>query len=77
MSNDYTKDISDKITALPISMQVKDIADFMGIARATAYKLVKSPDFPTVKMPGIKRVIVPKQRFLAWYFNEQGIEQSQ
>jgi len=77
MSNDYIQDIANKIAVLPVSMQVKDVADFMGIARATAYKLVKSPDFPTVKMAGIKRIVIPKQRFLEWYFGEQTVEQSQ
>ena len=76
MLNDYIEDVSNKIATLPVSMQVNDVANFMGISRATAYKLVKSPEFPTVKMPGIKRVIIPKQRFLEWYFNEKSVEQS-
>ena len=78
VSNDYIADISQKIAQLPVSMQVKDVADFLGIARATAYKLVQSPSFPTVNMPGIKRIVVPKQKFLEWYFSENiQIEQSQ
>lgn len=70
MLDNYTEEITSKINALPISMQVSDVAEFMGIARATAYKLIKLPNFPTVKMQGIKRIVIPKQKFLEWYFDE-------
>jgi len=70
MFDGYYEDVSQKIAALPISLQVKDIADFIGISKATAYKLANSPGFPTVKMLGIKRIVIPKQKFLEWYFAE-------
>jgi len=77
MPTEYCEDTKSKIAALPVSMQVSDVAEFLGIARATAYKLVKSPVFPTVNLPGIKRVVVPKQRFLEWYFEAYTVEQPQ
>ena len=46
---------------LPIQLTVMDIA------RSTAYKLVHSEGFPAMRLPGCKRLIVPKKLFLDWY----------
>ena len=52
---------------LPIQLTVMDIARFLGVGRSTAYKLVHSEGFPAVRLPGCKRLIVPKKLFLDWY----------
>lgn len=61
---------------LPVSMKVSDIADFMGISMSTAYKLVKSPGFPVIKLPNIRRVVISKSQFLKWY-HRNDLEQTQ
>jgi len=61
-------DIDEKIKQLPASMSVADVADFLGIALSTAYKLANSPDFPIVKIPNVRRIIISKQQFLNWYY---------
>ena len=68
----YAEEISAKIQELPLSMKVKDVAQFMGIGMTTAYKLARAPGFPVVKLPGINRVIIPKSGFLDWYFQNSG-----
>ena len=52
---------------LPIQLTVMDIARFLGVGRSTAYKLVHSEGFPAMRLPGCKRLIVPKKLFLDWY----------
>jgi len=68
---EYTADIADKIRVLPVSMKVSDVADFLGIALSTAYKLVKSPEFPIVEIPNIHRIVISKEHFLKWYYRGQ------
>jgi len=68
----YTEGIAANIQALPLSLKVKDIAEFMGIGITTAYKLARSPGFPVVKLPGINRIVISKSGFLDWYFQNSG-----
>jgi len=55
--------------SLPNSLKVSDIARFLGIAASTAYKLVKTPGFPVVRMPGIRRIVISRDKFLEWCVN--------
>ena len=41
------------------------LGEALGISRATAFKLVKDPDFPVVRI-GKKRLVVPKDKLLSW-----------
>jgi len=63
----------DKASALPTSLNASDIADYLGISLSTAYKLVKSKGFPVVKLPGIRRVVISRDKFLEWYA-QTGVE---
>ena len=66
-----TDELMEKMNDLPINMTVSDVADFLGICSTTAYKLVNQKDFPKLQMPGIKRVVIPKTKFLDWYLHIQ------
>lgn len=46
---------------------IMDIANFMGISRSSAYKLVHSEDFPTMRLQGLRRLIISKKLFLDWF----------
>lgn len=56
---------------LPLMLSVVDVAQVLGISRAGAYELVKSADFPAMKIG--TRIIVPKERFIEW-INKQSLE---
>ena len=49
---------------LPLSLRADDVAAVLGISRANAYTLMHSKDFPTIYIG--KRMLVPKDKFLAW-----------
>lgn len=63
------QELLEKINCLPVNMTVHDVADFLGICPATAYKLAALDDFPKVRMNGVKRVVIPKSRFVNWYLS--------
>ena len=65
------KELSDKLGELPLSLSVSDIASFLGICLTTAYKLVAQDGFPRVTMPGVKRVVIPKIKFIEWYLKNE------
>jgi hypothetical protein len=50
---------------LPLSLKVDDVADILGISRTGAYRLVKSSDFPCIRV--YKRLIIPRDKFFSWY----------
>lgn len=50
---------------LPEVMSVKDIQAYLGIGRSQAYKLVKSKNFPAVRVG--KRILFSKKSFLKWF----------
>lgn len=49
---------------LPLMLSVPEVAAVLGISRAGAYELVRSRDFPTLKIGS--RIVVPKEKFLVW-----------
>lgn len=49
---------------LPLFLNAKAVAEALGIAPSSAYELMHEPDFPTMKVGN--RIIVPKEKFLAW-----------
>lgn len=53
-----------KYDELPLMLSVMEVAAILGISRAGAYELVRSEDFPTIKIGS--RIIVPKEEFIAW-----------
>ena len=49
---------------LPMALNANQVAAVLGISRAGAYNLMRSEGFPTLYVG--KRMIVPKDRLLAW-----------
>ncbi len=53
---------------LPLMLSVSDVGKLLGISRAGAYELVRSDDFPKLKIG--TRIIVPKNKMLDWIENK-------
>ena len=49
---------------LPVALNADQVAAVLGISRAGAYNLMRSQGFPTLFIG--KRMVVPKDRLLAW-----------
>ena len=49
---------------VPVVMNAKDVADFLGISKANAYTLMHSPGFPTIHIGS--RMMVERGKFLEW-----------
>ena len=56
---------------LPATLCVPDIADVLGISRAGAYDLVKTPGFPALHIG--TRILIPKDAFLGWIKENTGV----
>ena len=50
---------------MPLFLSVIDVANLLGISRASAYELVHSENFPKLKIVQ-GRIIVPRDRLLEW-----------
>lgn len=46
-------------------LEARDLCSILGIALANAYKLMKRPDFPAIKVSA-RRYIVPEAAFRKW-----------
>ena len=49
---------------LPLTLNVVDVAEALGISRAAACTLIQSESFPHMRIG--KRILVPKEAFLRW-----------
>ena len=49
----------------PDILRAEDIAQILRISRQSAYELLNSHDFPTLRV-GKKRMMVPKDKFIVW-----------
>ena len=50
---------------MPLFLTVMDVANLLGISRASAYELVRQENFPKLKrVQG--RTIIPRDRLLEW-----------
>lgn len=56
---------------LPLALNANDLAKALGVSIETAYQLIHSKGFPTVKI-GERRYIVPKDAFIEWMKNNTG-----
>ena len=50
---------------LPMFLTVMDVANLLGISRASAYELVREDNFPKLKLVQ-GRTIIPRDRLLEW-----------
>ena len=53
---------------LPLMLTVPEVGEVLGISRASAYELVRSKGFPSIRIG--TRILVPKDKLIAW-INEQ------
>ena len=45
-------------------LSVPEVAQVLGISRAGAYELVRSDNFPKIRIGN--RIVVPRDKFIAW-----------
>ena len=50
---------------MPMFLTVMDVANLLGISRASAYELVREDNFPKLKIVQ-GRTIIPRDSLLAW-----------
>ena len=50
---------------MPLFLTVLDLANLLGISRASAYELVRQENFPKLKIVQ-GRTIIPRDRLLEW-----------
>ena len=50
---------------MPMFLTVMDVANLLGISRASAYELVREVNFPKLKIVQ-GRTIIPRDRLLEW-----------
>ena len=50
---------------MPMFLTVMDVANLLGISRASAYELVREDNFPKLKIV-LGRTIIPRDRLLEW-----------
>ena len=50
---------------LPMFLTVMDVANLLGISRASAYELVREDNFPKLKIVQ-GRTIIPRDRLFEW-----------
>jgi excisionase family DNA binding protein len=58
---------------LPVCLNVPDVAKYLGVSRSVAYKLVRQPGFPSIRV-GEKRIVIPRDKFKEWI--EKQVEKS-
>ena len=50
---------------MPMFLTVMDVANLLGISRASAYELVREDNFPKLKIV-LGRTIIPRDRLFEW-----------
>ena len=53
---------------LPLTLTAPEVGEVLGISRASAYELVRSKGFPSIRIG--TRILVPKDKLITW-INEQ------
>ena len=60
---------------LPMFLTVMDVANLLGISRASAYELVREENFPKLKIVQ-GRIIIPRDRLLEWLDEQMRYEKN-
>ena len=55
---------------LPLMLSVPEMAAALGISRAGAYELVRTEDFPALKIGS--RIVIPKDKLREWVDQNTG-----
>ena len=50
---------------MPLFLTVMDVANLLGVSRASAYELAREENFPKLKIVQ-GRIIIPRDRLLEW-----------
>ena len=54
---------------LPLMLTAQEIGDMLGIPRAAAHDLVRSEEFPYIRIG--KGILVPKDKFICWIADQR------
>lgn len=65
------KEVFSSYNQLPLALNANQVAAMLGISRAGAYNLMRSEGFPTLRVGN--RMIVPKEKLLAWMNAQIGV----
>jgi len=49
---------------LPLLLNVKQLADLLGVSDSSVYELIQEEDFPSLRIG--KRIVVPKEELRKW-----------
>jgi excisionase family DNA binding protein len=60
----FTRETYSNFSDLPLTMNVNDVMKALNIGRETAYKLLRSKDFPSFKLGG--KYLVNKESLFEW-----------
>lgn len=56
---------------LPASLNVTQVAEYLGISKTVAYTLFRRKDFPSLRVN--RRYLIPRDRFLNWIDEQCGV----
>ena len=49
---------------LPLLLNVKQLADLLGVSDSSVYELIQEDDFPSLRIG--KRIVIPKEELRRW-----------
>lgn len=59
---------------LPLLLNVKQLADLLGVSDSSVYELIQEDDFPSVRIG--KRIVIPKEELRQWIStNTKGVRE--
>ena len=58
------KSIYTSYDELPLLLNVKQLADLLGVSDSSVYELIQESDFPSLRIG--KRIVIPKEELREW-----------
>ena len=58
------KSIYTSYDELPLLLNVKQLADLLGVSDSSVYELIQEDDFPSLRIG--KRIVIPKEELREW-----------